>query len=90
VVAPGLNPLEVGVQDFISPNPVTVSPDDDVEEARQLMSDRQIRRVLVTEDEKLVGILSIGDMAIKDKSADDETGQVLEDISQPTDLNRVQ
>src|SRR3954449_6869477 len=46
VTAAGLLPFEVTVQDFVSPNPVSVSPDDDVEKARQLMSDRQIRRLL--------------------------------------------
>ncbi|HEX9989484.1 MAG TPA: CBS domain-containing protein [Chloroflexia bacterium] len=88
VVASGLNPIDVGVQDFLSPNPVSVSPDDDVDTARDLMAERQIRRLLVTDGSKLVGILSIGDVAIKDQSDDSDTGQVLEEISQPTDYNR--
>src|SRR5215210_5560180 len=70
VTAPGLSPFEVTVQDFISPNPVSVSPDDDLEKARELMSERQIRRLLVTEGNKLVGIVSLGDIAIKDKAED--------------------
>src|SRR5947209_6741606 len=40
VTAAGLSPFEVTVQDFISPNPVSVSPGDDVEKAREVMSDR--------------------------------------------------
>jgi CBS domain-containing protein len=88
VTASGLNPFEVTVQDFTSPNPISVSPDDDLERARELMSQHQIRRLLVTEDEKLVGILSLGDLATKDRADDTETGQVLEDISEPTNLNR--
>jgi CBS domain-containing protein len=88
VVASGLNPIDVGVQDFLSPNPVGVSPDDDVDTARDLMAERQIRRLLVTDGSKLVGILSIGDVAIKDQGDDSDTGQVLEEISQPTDYNR--
>jgi CBS domain-containing protein len=88
VVASGLNPIDVGVQDFLSPNPVSVSPDDDVDTARDLMAERQIRRLLVTDGSKLVGILSIGDVAIKDQGDDSGTGQVLEEISQPTDYNR--
>ncbi|HUP27924.1 MAG TPA: CBS domain-containing protein [Chloroflexia bacterium] len=84
VTASGLNPFEVTVQDFISPNAVSVSPDDDLEKARQLMSDRQIRRLLVTEDDALVGILSLGDLATKDKAEESATGNVLEEISEPT------
>jgi CBS domain-containing protein len=76
------------VQDFLSPNVVTISPDADVDEARRLMSEKQIRRLMVTEDGKeegkLVGVLSIGDIAVKDSSEDTETGEVLQDISEPT------
>ena len=88
VTAAGLAPFEVSVQDFLSPNPVTVSPNDDLDKARQLMADHQIRRLLVTDGNKLVGILSIGDVAIKDKSEDAETGGTLEEISEPTNYNR--
>lgn len=83
VTASGLGPYEASVQDFLSPNAVTVSPDDDVDTARRLMSEHQIRRLLVTEDDNLVGILSIGDVATKDSSEDTETGQVLQEISEP-------
>jgi CBS domain-containing protein len=84
VTAAGLGPYEASVQDFISPNPVTVSPDDDLDDARKLMSEHQIRRLLVEEGGKLVGIVSLGDLATKDEKDDEETGQVLEDISEPT------
>jgi signal-transduction protein with cAMP-binding, CBS, and nucleotidyltransferase domain len=47
------------------------------------MADRQIRRLLVTEGNRLVGIVSLGDVAIKDSGEDKSTGQVLEDISEP-------
>lgn len=84
VTAAGMNPFEVTVQDFISPNPVTVSPDDDMVKARKVMADHQIRRLLVTEGDELVGIISIGDMATKDRQEDAATGGVLEEISEPT------
>lgn len=84
VTAAGLGPYEATVQDFISPNPVTVSPDDDVEQARTLMAEHQIRRILVAEEGKLVGIVSLGDLATKDSAEDEATGQVLEEISEPS------
>src|SRR5207249_5260224 len=83
VTAAGLSPFEVTVQDFISPNPVSVSPDDEVDEARKLMADHQIRRLLVTEGNKLVGIVSLGDVATRDRAEDAQTGQVLEEVSEP-------
>jgi CBS domain-containing protein len=88
VTAAGLNPFETSVQDFMSPNVVTVSPDDDVDKVRQLMADHQIRRVMVVEGGRLVGVVSLGDVATKDQTKDAATGQVLEEISEPTDLNR--
>src|SRR5215208_3162377 len=48
VTAAGLNPMETTVQDFMSPNPVSLSPDDKIEKARDLMAEKQIRRLLVT------------------------------------------
>src|SRR5688572_18614549 len=78
VVADGLNPLDNSVQDFLSPNPVYVSSDDSVEDARKLMSEHQIRRLLVVDDGKLVGILSIGDVAIKDREDTEATGDTLQ------------
>ena len=88
VTAAGLSPFEVTVQDFISPNPVSVSPGDDVEKAREVMSERQIRRLLVTEGNKLVGIISQGDLATKDRAEETATGEVLEDISEPTNYGQ--
>jgi CBS domain-containing protein len=84
VVADGLNPLYNSVQDFLSPNPVCVSPNDSVDDARELMSEHQIRRLLVVDHDKLVGILSIGDVAIKDRDDNKATGEALQDISEPT------
>jgi CBS domain-containing protein len=88
VTAAGLNPYESPVQDFMSPNVVKVSPDDDVEQVRQLMADRQIRRVLVVDGDNVVGVISLGDLSTRDRSEDAASGAVLEEISEPTNLNR--
>jgi CBS domain-containing protein len=88
VTAEGLNPYDTSVDPFVSPNPVTVSPDDDVDKVRKLMADKQIRRVLVTDNDHLVGVVSIGDLAVKEKSADKQIGEALQEISEPTNLAR--
>ena len=42
---------------------VTVSPDDELDKAVQLMSEKAIRRLPVVEGDKAVGIVSLGDLA---------------------------
>ena len=89
VTAGGMSPQDVTVQDFMSPNPVTVSPEDSVEDVRKLMADNQIRRVMVVDDGNLVGVISLGDVALNERDKDAKTGAVLEKVSEPTNLNRM-
>jgi CBS domain-containing protein len=67
--------------DAASDDVVTVSPDMSTEEAADLMAEHQIRRLPVVEGDKLVGIVSLGDIAVKE-GKDRRTGDTLEDISQ--------
>ncbi len=53
------------VGQICSSSPVTVSPDDDVRKATQLMSESDVRRLPVCEGGKLVGIVSVGDLATR-------------------------
>jgi CBS domain-containing protein len=56
--------------------------DDDLTEVQDKMAASQIRRIpVVDRSKKLVGILSLGDVAREGKSA--EAGDVLEEVSQP-------
>lgn len=55
--------VEVTVGEAMTPSPITVGPNDDVATAAQVMVDNQIHRVLVTDDGKLVGLLSALDVA---------------------------
>jgi CBS domain-containing protein len=84
IVADGLNPIDMSVQDFLSPNAICIEPDASVDEARKLMSEHQIRRLPVVEKGKLVGILSIGDVAIRDRDDKEATGEALQEISEQT------
>ena len=60
-----------------------VFEDADVQEAARIMRDRQIRRLpVVSRDKKLVGIVSLGDLAV---AGDDRTsGDTLQQISEPS------
>ena len=54
--------LKKTVQEVMSMNPLTVSPDDPILEAASYMGLKNFRRIPVVEGEKLVGMVSIGDI----------------------------
>lgn len=76
-------PNSTPVQQVMSQNVVTASPDMTVDKAAHLMSERQIRRLPVVENGKMVGIVAIGDLATRHPSAE-EAGHALSDISSPS------
>jgi CBS domain-containing protein len=63
VLATGDSP-DAPVREACSTDLVTVRPDDDVEKAEHLMRERAVRRAPVMKGKELVGIVSIGDLAI--------------------------
>jgi CBS domain-containing protein len=76
-VADGLDPTVTPVQAVITPTPVWVHPDDDADRAVTLMRQYAIRRLPVVDDDGgVVGIVSLGDLAI-----DRDGTSVLADIS---------
>ena len=50
------------VRDWMTTSLITIGPDDTVREAYYLMKDHFLRRLLVVEEEKLVGLLSLADV----------------------------
>ena len=62
VVAEGRDPNSVTVDDIATKELVTASPDQDVDEARRLMAEHELDRILVTEGDQLVGIISEADI----------------------------
>lgn len=80
-IAEGKDPAECRADDIISPQTVCIGPNADAKEAAQLMGDRQIRRLPVVENGKLVGMLSLGDVAVKQHD-DRLSGDVLQEVSE--------
>ncbi len=63
VVAAGRDPRSMRVGDIDTHDLVTIGPDQDVEEARRLMAQHQLDRILVVEEDMhLVGIISEADI----------------------------
>jgi len=70
------------LEDIMSTNVITIKPDDEVGLAAHLMSDHQIRRLVVVDDEgKLVGVLALGDLSTQ-KESDTMAGEALSHISE--------
>ena len=55
--------LAMEVSEIMTPNPMTVSPDDPVLKAASYMGLRNLRRIPVAEGGKLAGMVSIGDIS---------------------------
>lgn len=66
--------------DIMTLNPVTVSPEQNIHDAALLFSAHKIRRLPVTEASRVVGMLSLGDVAVKPVYID-EAGDALSSIS---------
>jgi CBS domain-containing protein len=82
------DPVTTRVSEIMTPEVVFTYDDEDVKHAAKLMEDHQLRRLVVlNRDKKLVGIVSLGDLAVE-TSDDKLKGQVLEEISQPSDPER--
>ena len=62
VVAEGRDPRSITADDVASHELVTIGPEQDTSEARRLMDEHQLDRILVVEDDRLVGIISEADV----------------------------
>lgn len=81
-VAAGKTPSECKVREIMSPEIKYVYEDESLEDAARNMSELQIRRLpVLNRDKRLVGIVSLGDLALKKKST---AGDALKGVSRPT------
>ncbi len=65
VAVQGLGERETPVREVMTSPVVVITPETEVEEAMALMTDRRIRHVPVVEDDRVVGMISIGDLVRK-------------------------
>jgi CBS domain-containing protein len=79
-VAKGHGP-ETPVRELMTRGVVCAREDDDVSEIARKMSEEQIRRLPVTDDQgRLCGIVSLGDLA---RETEKDAGKALEGVSAP-------
>lgn len=79
-IAHGKNPSDTPVRDVMTGQVITATPDMEVDEITKLMSEKQIRRVPVVENNMVVGMLALGDLAT-DNRFTMEASEALSEIS---------
>lgn len=88
-VAQELDGRNTRLSDVMSTNVRCATEEEDIDDVLAAMADSQIRRMpVVDSDGKLVGIVSIGDIAAKDPAEDADVGKSLGDISAPARPDR--
>ena len=80
-VAAETDPHKVPVREIMSRNCAVISPEEDAAEAARLMGAGQVRRLPVLEEGKVVGMVSLGDLA-KCRACDMEAAEALSEISE--------
>ena len=84
VLLPGLDAKQTPVRQVMTGNPVTIKPDDRLENCMAMMAGRGFRHLPVLDAGKVVGVISIGDVVkdiIRDleQNVGDLTGYILRD-----------
>jgi CBS domain-containing protein len=86
VVAEGAVPETMAVADVYSRDLISVEPNNDLEEALQLMARHQVRRLPVVENGRLVGMVAQADIALKEDEK--RTGRLVGAISERSEGER--
>lgn len=82
-ISAGQDPNSSKVRDSMTSPVIYCFEDSDVKEAAKLMKDKQIRRLpVLNKDKSLIGIVSLGDLAVEQPSKN-LSGEVLKEVSEP-------
>lgn len=79
-VATNQNCSQTKASDIMTTKVIKTTPDTEIDEATQTMSHNQIRRLPVIENNQIVGMLTIGDLAQSQKVEPQEVGDTMECI----------
>ena len=82
-VANKKDPNNTKVTEIMTTDIVTVDPEMDVYKVSRLMAEKQVRRIPVVENKKVVGVVTLGDLA-KEKNFDVEVASCLSEICRPS------
>jgi CBS domain-containing protein len=78
VILKGRSSKESPVREIMTPQPVTVSPHDSIAECMRVVAEKRVRHLPVLDGDKVVGVLSVGDLVKWTISAQETTIDQLE------------
>jgi CBS domain-containing protein len=78
-LANGHNPLEMTAKDVMTINPVCMPPDASIDDCCRLMEYRAVRRILITDGGRCIGIVAQADIARM--ASEHEVAELVKDIS---------
>jgi CBS domain-containing protein len=91
LVAEGLDASMTQVNEIMTPGATYCFDDQTLDEAASVMEAAQIRRLpILDRDKRLVGMLSLGDLAVRAHASEDRelADEALKNISEPSEPNR--
>ncbi len=80
VISEGKDTNQITADQVMSADPVVIEQSEDIDKAADIMFEYQIKRLPVVKNDKLVGIISLGDLAVESIHVD-EAGEALSGIS---------
>ncbi len=81
VVAEGKDPARTRVNEFMTKDPVSASPDMEIEDVTKIIGENKFRRVPVVQDGKLMGIVSTADIAEHVRTCDVCIDNILNEVA---------
>jgi len=82
-------PAGLSVSDYMTPDPLTLSPEDNLMQALETMRMRKVRRLPVTIGESLVGIVTEGDLKRAEPSMLSQTEDDFNRVMEGTPVSRI-
>ncbi|MCL6458340.1 MAG: CBS domain-containing protein [Gorillibacterium sp.] len=76
------HPGSTPISELMSTTVIAVRPETSLDEAAEKMANEQIRRLLVIEEGHLMGVVALGDLAIR-QTLEEQAGAALSEISEP-------
>jgi len=83
LIAEGRDPAKVKLEEIMTATLVTVNADDELDSVSQFMTQRGVRRVLVIQDGKLLGVITAGTMLSKMKAYVDRISAQIARLQMP-------
>jgi CBS domain-containing protein len=83
LIAEGRNPANVTLAELMTRNLVTVKADEELDSVAQFMTSRGVRRVLVVQDGKVLGVITAGTMLARMKDYVDRVSAQIARLQMP-------